>query len=80
MKEKKIAAAKLSEIKNGEMKEVSLGETKVLLVRTADKCYAIGVILYTLVCVILYTLFCLIFFVIPADVCNNKIIANASII
>jgi Uncharacterized NAD(FAD)-dependent dehydrogenases len=42
MKETVIAAAKLSEINNGEMKEVVVGETKVLLVRTADKCFAIG--------------------------------------
>src|SRR5690348_6303066 len=42
MSEKRIAAAKLSEIKNGEMKQVSVGETPVLLVRTDDKCHAIG--------------------------------------
>jgi NADPH-dependent 2,4-dienoyl-CoA reductase/sulfur reductase-like enzyme/nitrite reductase/ring-hydroxylating ferredoxin subunit len=41
MKETK-AAAKLSEIKSGEMKEVTVGETKVLLARVEDKCYAIA--------------------------------------
>jgi len=42
MSEKQVAAAKLSEIKNGEMKQVSVGETPVLLVRTDDKCHAIA--------------------------------------
>jgi NADPH-dependent 2,4-dienoyl-CoA reductase/sulfur reductase-like enzyme/nitrite reductase/ring-hydroxylating ferredoxin subunit len=35
-------AAKLSEIGDGEMKEVSAGETKVLLVRVGDNCHAVG--------------------------------------
>ena len=42
MSEKRIAAARLSEIENGEMKEVSVGETPVLLVRTDDKCHALA--------------------------------------
>lgn len=36
------AIAKLSEIKNGEMKEISAGETKILLARVGGKCYAVG--------------------------------------
>lgn len=42
MSEKQVAAAKLSEIKNGEMKQVSVGETPVLLVRMDDKCHALA--------------------------------------
>ena len=42
MNEREVAAARLSEIKCGEMKEVSVGETKVLLARVGDKCYAVG--------------------------------------
>jgi NADPH-dependent 2,4-dienoyl-CoA reductase/sulfur reductase-like enzyme/nitrite reductase/ring-hydroxylating ferredoxin subunit len=37
-----VAAARLSEIANGEMKEVTVGETPVLLARVNDKCYAVG--------------------------------------
>lgn len=39
---REIAVAKLSEIKDGEMKEVSAGETKILLARVRGKCYAVG--------------------------------------
>ena len=42
MNEQQNAVCKLSEIKNGEMKEVQAGETPVLLVRLDDKCYALG--------------------------------------
>ena len=42
MSEKRIAAARLSEIKNGEMKEVSVRETPILLVRMDDKCHALA--------------------------------------
>src|SRR6476620_6834725 len=35
-------AGKFSEINDGEMKEVSVGETKVLLARTGDRCHAVG--------------------------------------
>ena len=42
MNDPKAAAAKLSEIKAGEMKEISVGENKVLLARVGDKCYALG--------------------------------------
>lgn len=42
MSERKIAAAKLSELKSGEMKEIESGETKFLLARVGDKCYAVG--------------------------------------
>ena len=42
MNERGIAAAKLSEINDGEMKEVSVGDTKVLLARVGDNCYAVG--------------------------------------
>ena len=42
MSEKRIAAARLSEIKNGEMKEVSVRETPILLVRMYDKCHALA--------------------------------------
>ena len=42
MGELEVAAARLSEIANGEMKEIKIGETPVLLARVDDKCYAIG--------------------------------------
>ena len=42
MGELEVAAARLSEIGNGEMKEVKVGETPVLLARVDDKCYAVG--------------------------------------
>ena len=42
MGELKVAATRLSEIANGEMKEVKVGETAVLLARVDDKCYAVG--------------------------------------
>src|SRR4051812_21067451 len=38
----KTPAAKLSEIPVGAMKEVSAGETKVLLARVGDTCHAVG--------------------------------------
>src|SRR3954467_10890311 len=38
----KTPAAKLSEIQPGSMKEVSVGDTKVLLARIGDACHAIG--------------------------------------
>ena len=42
MAEREVAIASLSEIRAGEMKEVAVGETKVLLARVGDKCYAVG--------------------------------------
>lgn len=42
MKEQEVAVARLSDLKDGEMKEVSAGETKVLLARVGGKCYAVG--------------------------------------
>lgn len=42
MNERKIAVAKFSAIKNGEMREVDANGTKVLLVRTGDQCFALG--------------------------------------
>ena len=42
MAEPELAAAKLSEIANGEMKEVKVGETPVLLARVDDRCYALS--------------------------------------
>ena len=42
MKEKGIVVAKLSEIGNGQMTEVSVDGTKVLLARVGDNCYAVG--------------------------------------
>lgn len=39
---RKIEAAKLSELANGEMKEIDADGTKILLARDNDKCYAIG--------------------------------------
>lgn len=42
MNERKVAVAKLSELKDGGMKEVAAGETKILLARVGDKCYAVG--------------------------------------
>ena len=38
----KTAAAKLSEISNGEMKEIAVGKTNVLLARVDDRCYAVA--------------------------------------
>lgn len=42
MKKQEIAVAKLSELKDGEMKEVEAGETKILLARVGDKYHAVG--------------------------------------
>ncbi|HMJ08385.1 MAG TPA: FAD-dependent oxidoreductase [Pyrinomonadaceae bacterium] len=42
MNERGIAVAKLSEMNDGEMKEVSVNGTKVLLARVGDNCYAVG--------------------------------------
>jgi nitrite reductase/ring-hydroxylating ferredoxin subunit len=42
MNEREFAVAKLSELKDGEMKEVAAGETKILLARVRDKYYAVG--------------------------------------
>src|SRR5687767_2303450 len=42
MNEREFAVAKLSELKDGEMKEVAAGETKILLARVGGKCYAVG--------------------------------------
>ncbi|MFL6467252.1 MAG: FAD-dependent oxidoreductase [Pyrinomonadaceae bacterium] len=42
MSEKNIAVAKFSELKNGEMKEVSVDGTSVLLARVGEECYAVG--------------------------------------
>ena len=42
MNDKGIAVAKLAEIKDGQMKEVSVDGTKVLLARVGDNCYALG--------------------------------------
>lgn len=42
MNEREVAAARLSELADGEMKEVSAGETKILLARVAGKYYATG--------------------------------------
>lgn len=42
MNEREVAVAKLSELADGEMKEVSAGETKILLARVRGKCYAVG--------------------------------------
>ena|SRR5215207_61739 len=42
MNEREYAAAKLSELEDGEMKEVAVGETKILLARVNGKCYAVG--------------------------------------
>lgn len=43
MSERKMtAAAKLSELKSGEMKEIEAGDAKILLARVGDKCYAVG--------------------------------------
>src|SRR6478736_2597155 len=42
MNEQQNAVCKLSEINNGEMKEVQAGETPVLLVRLDDRFYAVG--------------------------------------
>ena len=42
MNDQEVAVANLSDLKDGEMKEVSVGETKILLARVAGKCYAVG--------------------------------------
>lgn len=42
MNGREFAAAKLSELRDGEMKEVAAGETKILLARIRGKCYAVG--------------------------------------
>lgn len=42
MKKQEIKVAKMSDLKDGEMKEVSAGETKVLLARVGDKYHAVG--------------------------------------
>ena len=42
MNTRHVEVAKLSDIRNGEMKEVSVGETKILLARVRDECYAVG--------------------------------------
>lgn len=42
MNGQEVPIAKLSELKSGEMKEVESGETKILLARVGDKCYAVG--------------------------------------
>ena len=42
MNEREVAIGKLSEINDGEMKEVSVDGTKVLLARVGGKCYAVG--------------------------------------
>lgn len=42
MNEKRVAVGKLSEISDGEMKEVSVDGTKVLLARVGGNCYALG--------------------------------------
>ncbi len=42
MGEPEPAAARLSDIANGEMKEIKVGETPVLLARVDDRCYALA--------------------------------------
>lgn len=42
MKKQEIKVAKMSDLKDGEMKEVSAGESKVLLARIGDKYHAVG--------------------------------------
>jgi apoptosis-inducing factor 3 len=42
MNDREFAVAKLSELKDGEMKQVSAGGTEVLLARVGGKCYALG--------------------------------------
>lgn len=42
MKKQEIAIAKVSDLKDGEMKEVSAGETKILLARVRGKYHAVG--------------------------------------
>ena len=39
---KNVAVAKFSDLKNGEMKEVSADGTNILVARVEDKCYAVG--------------------------------------
>src|SRR5258708_15863576 len=41
MSDQEVAVANLSDLKDGEMKEVSAGETKILLARVGGKCYAL---------------------------------------
>jgi len=42
MNEREVAVCTLSEINDGEMKEVQVGTTPVLLARVSGKCYALG--------------------------------------
>lgn len=42
MNERGVVVAKLSEINDGEMKEITVDGTKVLLARVGDNCYAVG--------------------------------------
>lgn len=42
MNEREFAVAKLSELADGEMKQVTAGGTEVLLARIGDECYAVG--------------------------------------
>ncbi len=42
MKGREVFVASLSELDSGEMKEVEIGEQRVLLARVGDKCYAVG--------------------------------------
>lgn len=42
MNEREVAVCKLSEINDGEMKEVKSGETPILLARVSGKCYALA--------------------------------------
>jgi apoptosis-inducing factor 3 len=42
MNEREFAVAKLSELKDGEMKQVAAGGTEILLARVSGKCYAVG--------------------------------------
>jgi len=42
MKEQEFSVGKLSELKDGEMTQVSAGGTEVVLARVNDTCYAVG--------------------------------------
>ena len=42
MSEQPVAAANLSELKDGEMKKVVVKGTNVLLARVGERCYAVG--------------------------------------
>lgn len=42
MNEREVAVCKLSEINEGEMKEIQAGETPILLARISGKCYALA--------------------------------------